>query len=90
MANYSGEQRFGARQDNVERAIHTFTNERRTRNLSRTKRGLYISAMRSFLFNQILSQRIELGHWRRPLDGDVFMFNRSNSIFCEPINDKKA
>ena len=58
MANYFGEQRFGARQDNVERAIHSFTNERRARKLSRTKRSLYISSLRSFLFNQILSRCI--------------------------------
>lgn len=87
MANYFGEQRFGARQDNVERAIHTFTNERRTRKLSRTKRSLYISALRSFLFNHILSRRIEQGHWHQPLPGDVFMLSGSHSIFSEPIDD---
>lgn len=88
MANYFGEQRFGSQQDNVERAIHTFTNERRTRKLSRTKRSLYISALRSFLFNQILSRRIELGHWKKPLNGDVFMLSGTHSIFCEPVSDE--
>lgn len=88
VANYFGEQRFGSQQDNVERAIHTFTNERRTRKLSRTKRSLYISALRSFLFNQILSCRIELGHWKEPLNGDVFMLSGTHSIFCESVNDE--
>jgi tRNA pseudouridine13 synthase len=87
MANYFGEQRFGARQDNVERAIHTFTNERRTRKLSRTKRGLYLSALRSFLFNQILSKRIEQNHWRQPLLGDVFMLSGNHSLFSNDIDD---
>jgi tRNA pseudouridine13 synthase len=87
MANYFGEQRFGARQDNVERAIHTFTNERRTRKLSRTKRGLYISALRSFLFNQILSKRIEQNNWHQPLLGDVYMLSGSHSLFSDDIDD---
>ncbi|MFT4650575.1 MAG: tRNA pseudouridine13 synthase [Flavobacteriales bacterium] len=87
MANYFGEQRFGARQDNVERAIHTFTNERRTRKLSRTKRGLYLSALRSFLFNQILTKRIEQNHWHQPLLGDVYMLSGSHSLFSEEIDD---
>jgi tRNA pseudouridine13 synthase len=86
MANYFGEQRFGARQDNVERAIHSFTNERRARKLSRTKRSLYISALRSFLFNQILSQRIEQKHWHQPLLGDVFMLSGSHSLFSDEID----
>jgi tRNA pseudouridine13 synthase len=87
MANYFGEQRFGARQDNVERAIHSFTNERRARKLSRTKRSLYISSLRSFLFNQILSRRIEQNHWQQPLLGDVYMLSGSHSLFTGDIDD---
>jgi tRNA pseudouridine13 synthase len=87
IANYFGEQRFGARQDNVERAIHSFTNERRARKLSRTKRSLYISALRSFLFNQILSRRIEQNHWHQPLLGDVYMLSGSHSLFSGDIDD---
>ncbi|MFT5657269.1 MAG: tRNA pseudouridine13 synthase [Gammaproteobacteria bacterium] len=88
IANYFGVQRFGQQQDNVDRAIHSFSNERRARKLSRTKRSLYISALRSYLFNQVLSRRIELGHWSRPIPGDVFMLSGSHSIFCEPLSDE--
>jgi tRNA pseudouridine13 synthase len=87
MANYFGQQRFGRQDDNVERAMHVFTNARRTRKLSRSKRSLYLSALRSFLFNRILSLRIEHGYWSRPMPGDVFMLSGSQSIFHEPIND---
>ncbi len=87
MANYFGEQRFGAQQDNVQRAIHTFSNERRTRKLSRTKRSLYISSLRSFLFNQILSRRLEQNHWHQPLQGDVYMLSGSHSLFTSVIDD---
>lgn len=87
MANYFGRQRFGRQDDNVERALHAFINPRRARKLSRSKKGLYISALRSFLFNRILSHRIGQGFWSKPLPGDVFMLSGSHSIFFEAIND---
>ena len=88
MANYFGEQRFGQQGDNVEQAVRAFSNPRRVRKLSRTKKGLYLSALRSFLFNQILSKRIEQNVWARPITGDVFMLSGSQSIFYEPTNDE--
>jgi len=87
MANYFGHQRFGRHDDNVERALHAFTNARGVRKLSRIKKSLYISALRSFLFNCILSRRIAHGFWYKPLPGDVFMLSGSQSIFCEAINE---
>lgn len=87
MANYFGKQRFGRQDDNVERALHAFSNARRARKLTRNKRGLYVSALRSFLFNYVLSYRIESGYWDKPVPGDVFMLRGSQSIFYEPIND---
>lgn len=88
MANYFGGQRFGIQQDNVDRAIHAFSNDRRTRKLSRTKRGLYLSALRSHLFNEVLSRRIEQEHWKQPLAGDVFMLSGSHSLFSDTISDE--
>jgi tRNA pseudouridine13 synthase len=88
MANYFGEQRFGRQGDNVEQAVRAFNNPRRARKLSRTKKSLYLSALRSFLFNRVLSRRIEQGIWTRPICGDVFMLSGSQSIFYEPINDE--
>ena len=58
MANYFGQQRFGVSDDNVNRALQVFANARKTRKLSRTRKGIYLSALRSELFNQILSARI--------------------------------
>ena len=87
MANYFGVQRFGSQQDNVDRAIHSFSNDRRARKLSRTKRSLFISALRSYLFNEVLSQRIEKGHWKQPLTGDVFMLSGSHSLFSDAIDE---
>jgi len=87
FANYFGQQRFGRRDDNVEQALHAFTTPRRARKLSRNKRSLYLSALRSFLFNFILSRRIQQGYWNKPVPGDVFMLSGSQSIFYEPIDD---
>jgi len=87
MANYFGQQRFGRQDDNVERALHAFSNARRARKLSRSKRSLYLSALRSFLFNCILCRRIEQGYWNKLLRGDVFMLSGSQSIFYQPIDD---
>lgn len=87
MANYFGQQRFGERLDNVSRAIQAFSNPRKTRKLSRNKRSLYLSALRSHLFNQVLSSRIESGHWQQPVEGDVFMLSGSQSNFQEALSD---
>lgn len=82
MANYFGAQRFGRRQDNVEQALARLAGSR----LKRTRRGMLLSALRSHLFNQVLSRRISLGHWAHPLEGDVFMLRGSHSIFSEALD----
>jgi len=88
MANYFGQQRFGRSDDNVSRALQIFRNARKTRKLSRTRKGIYLSALRSELFNQIVSSRIEQDLWLEPIDGDVFMLSGSQSIFQETISDE--
>jgi tRNA pseudouridine13 synthase len=35
------------------------------------KKGLYLSAVRSFVFNEVLAQRIQQGLWGQTLPGDV-------------------
>lgn len=83
FANYFGSQRFGRQQDNVRQAL----DELPRRRLKRSRRGLLISALRSNLFNRILAQRIHLGYWDRPLDGDVFMLRGTRSIFTETLDE---
>ena len=83
FANYFGEQRFGRQQDNVEQALSKLSSPR----LPRWRKGLLISALRSYLFNLILSRRIETGIWQQPVEGDVFMLRGSHSIFSESIDE---
>lgn len=82
FANYFGDQRFGRKQDNVAQALLALDK----RKLSRSRRGLLVSALRSHLFNQILLRRIELNSWITPLPGDVFMLRGSRSIFTAELD----
>ncbi len=77
LPNYFGEQRFG--RNNLTCASALF--EGRIRVRDRHKRGLYLSAARSAIFNRLLSQRIQAGSWNRALEGDVMMLAGSHSIF---------
>lgn len=83
FANYFGEQRFGRNQDNVQQALKQLARRGR---VPRQRKSLLISSLRSFLFNQVLSRRLQLGHWELPLDGDVFMLRGSRSIFSEALD----
>ena len=76
--NGFGEQRFGG--NNVARARALFAGQLK-RKPSRHKRGFYLSAARSLLFNRVLQARIETGTWNRIMDGDVAMLDGSHSFF---------
>jgi tRNA pseudouridine13 synthase len=77
IANYYGEQRFGHSGQNVANALAMF----RSKRVKREQRSLYLSAARSYLFNQILSSRVSAGTWNKALPGDTFVFDGSHSCF---------
>jgi tRNA pseudouridine13 synthase len=83
IANYYGEQRFGNQGQNVNKALAMFRGEKVNRDL----RSLYLSAARSYLFNQILSHRVAKNTWSQAIAGDTFMFDRSQSCFKSDIPD---
>lgn len=70
VPNYFGEQRFG--HDNLAAARHWLGRRRRSR-LSRFKTGLYLSVLRSFLFNEVLAARVREASWAEPVDGEVLL-----------------
>jgi len=76
--NYFGPQRFGFNGNNIGRGVHWLEHGGR---LSRNKRSIYLSAVRSFLFNQVLSNRVADGSWNRILDGEIAMLDGSQSLF---------
>jgi tRNA pseudouridine13 synthase len=44
-------------------------------------RGIYLSAARSWLFNRVLSARIDANSWDTGIDGDSMMLDHSHSCF---------
>lgn len=69
VPNYFGAQRFGLEGGNVEQGRAMLAREIRVRNPK--KKGLYLSAVRAFVFNEVLAQRIRQGLWGQTLPGDV-------------------
>jgi tRNA pseudouridine13 synthase len=84
VPNYFGEQRFGHHGANLQQAEAMFQGKRIK---DRHKRSLYLSAARSFLFNELLSQRVASGDWDRAIAGDVMLLAGSNSYFVPETND---
>jgi tRNA pseudouridine13 synthase len=85
VPNYFGEQRFGRNGSTLEQAQRWMRNGRR---ISREKRSLYFSALRAYLFNRMLAQRVERGDWNAVVPGDICMLHGTRSHFrCEAVTD---
>lgn len=78
VPNYFGEQRFGHDGGNLDKALAMFKGDTRPR---RSLKSIYLSAARSFLFNEVLSRRVDAQTWQRPIPGDVMMLDGSHSVF---------
>ena len=85
IPNYFGEQRFG--HDNLTRARRMLAGMVRVR--GRFERGIYLSALRSQLFNAVLAHRVQLGVWSCILRGDVLMLEGSRSFFIAEEVDEE-
>ncbi len=85
--NGFGEQRFGG--NNIARARALFAGEMR-RKPGKHKRGFYLSAARSLLFNRVLEARIGDGTWNRIIDGDVAMLDGSHAFFVPESGDAEV
>ncbi|NOZ52881.1 MAG: tRNA pseudouridine(13) synthase TruD [Gammaproteobacteria bacterium] len=79
VPNYFGEQRFGRSDANLKKALKLFANKVTVKN--NHQRGLYLSAARSYLFNQVLSRRVAEGSWNNILAGEACVLDGSNSFF---------
>jgi tRNA pseudouridine13 synthase len=86
VPNYFGPQRFGHGGRNVEKGFDLL--QKRVR-LQRNKRSIYLSALRSFLFNHVLAERVRSGFWNTMMDGDLAMLNGTQSIFPCEIPDEE-
>lgn len=69
VPNYFGEQRFGRQGNNLAQAQSLLVEGIGIRD--KQKRGLILSAARSYLFNQVLARRVAQGTWQQLLSGEV-------------------
>jgi len=79
VPNYFGKQRFGHEGQNLARAAELFAGT--LGRIDPHKRGLYLSAARSEIFNRLLARRVADGTWNQAVEGDAFMFGDSRSFF---------
>lgn len=88
VPNYFGEQRFGRDGGNLTKGVELLRGERTER--QRHKKGMYISAVRSWCFNHLLSQRIDQGLWHQLMAGDALMLSGSQSCFVADTADEEV
>ncbi|MET0356106.1 MAG: tRNA pseudouridine(13) synthase TruD [Cellvibrio sp.] len=72
VPNYFGEQRFGNNANNLNEANAILVEGKRIRD--KQKRGLMLSAARSYLFNQVLAARVLANNWKEILSGEPELF----------------
>jgi tRNA pseudouridine13 synthase len=85
VPNYFGAQRFGRFSSNLTKADAWFKGEGRRPKQEQAK--MMVSAVRSYLFNQVLAARVEQGSWNVPLIGDVALLANSRAQFHVEAND---
>lgn len=79
VPNYFTEQRFGHGFANVQQGLAVLLRGKRERSVH--KRSLYLSAVQSYLFNQLLALRIQQQTWDQLQLHDIAQFQTSNSMF---------
>tara|TARA_R110002110_G_scaffold2830_1_gene14127 strand:+ start:60302 stop:61471 length:1170 start_codon:yes stop_codon:yes gene_type:complete len=85
VPNYFGAQRFGRDKYNLERARRMLAGELKVK--QHYQRGLYYSAARAWLFNRVLSERVQLGNWNQFLAGDVMQLDGTDASFKAQADD---
>ena len=87
VPNYFGEQRFGFDGHNVSSALAMFSGRKIK---DRFKRGMYLSAARSYLFNKVISARVADNLYKQPILGDCVQFVGNRSFFPLPALEKHS
>lgn len=86
VPNYFGPQRFGRGARNLDLALALFDGRR----MKRPQRSIAISTARSFLFNEVLAERIRLASWNSGMPGDCFNLDGTNSVFVPEHLDEET
>jgi len=86
--NYFGGQRFGRDGGNLDAAARMFSQPRRR--LARARRSIYLSAVRSALFNRVLAARVDAGCWNRALPGEALQLAGKSACFVADVPDEEV
>jgi len=89
VPNYFGEQRFGRGGQNFPRAQAWLLGEGEAPRKVAT-RSLWLSAVRSELFNQVLAARVQDGSWNQLITGDVLQPEGSRGLFLSTDDERSA
>ncbi|MEP4890286.1 MAG: tRNA pseudouridine(13) synthase TruD [Aliiglaciecola sp.] len=92
VPNYFGAQRFGESRHHQRGGnlllAQSMLNGETIRN--RNKRSMAISALRSWLFNEFIHQRLQQQNYATPLPGEACILTGSNSYFIAPQIDSET
>lgn len=88
VPNYFGAQRFGNQEGNLLRAFDAVKTGRVPRD--RDERGWVFSALRSYLFNRWLSERVAAGNWNAWLPGDILQRRGRRGFFVPDALDDET
>ena len=86
--NYFGPQRFGRGMSNLPKAIAWV--EKGAGRLRREQRSIYFSVLRSYLFNLVLSERIQQNNWDKVVHGELAQLTGSKSVFLVDSENLEA
>lgn len=85
VPNYFGTQRFGRDGGNLRSVDALFSG--RARRPKRQQRSMWLSAARSYLFNEVLATRVADGSWQTAIEGDVMLLAGSHRQFAYDATD---
>ncbi|VAW98863.1 tRNA pseudouridine(13) synthase [hydrothermal vent metagenome] len=86
VPNYFDEQRFGRQRQNLTAFNDMVQGKFKPK---WHKQRIYISAARSWLFNQVLALRVEQTNWATGLAGDVYQLDGSKKVFGTDVLDEE-
>ncbi|EAR10247.1 tRNA pseudouridine(13) synthase TruD [Reinekea blandensis] len=85
VPNYFGPQRFGRQGQNIETGVALLLGQEKR---PRHQQSIFLSAVRSWLFNDLLSNRIEANTWDQVIPGDFVQFTEGKTgFYCAEVDD---
>lgn len=81
VPNYFGPQRFGHQGQNLDQAWQWLATQGKRRKITRQKKSLWLSSLRSALFNLWLAEELKKGQWNLAREGGCYQLAGTRSFF---------